>query len=891
MVHERKKKSREERGPRARRRKKGPTKEDTSSTPCSSSSSSVVVVVQQQQQQRQQLQQPEKKFTLRAEAEAFVVEEAKMSLQRRWSKEEQEEEDVECQVWEAFDAEALLLWPARASTPAPTSSEPEELVEEDANLRERVVKWREMAEAARVLSEDEAACRVGAERAGNWASWAVSAAEAERARRIVALAELEEEELRERLRRRAWAARAILAEQRRRVGPDFLLATANTRWFEEMVGARTWNDDYEIVCPYASLGCRHAGPRSTLAHHLCACRYRNSERGSGEDTEANYVVVCPNAVMGCGVVCRRDDLQRHLAACPFSDVSRAVETAQREKWRAVVAAQAEQERDRRVVADARATLASAAARAARRLADAPNPPTPEGMRWRRRGSAFARQAELLRAQRSAALRALGAELREIWRRHEARARALAKPRLAALEAVRAAVVSAFAAIDQHADVSVDLFGSCAYGLETPESDLDLVVRATPSAGGGGVRMPNPTWVLHRLAQQLRRESDGPFQVDRVLDRARVPIVRGRVFVSTGREIKIDLSLATPSHTGLAAAGLCGALVSRLPALAPAAVVVKRLLRDEALNDPYTGGLPSYAVVLMLFYARLHAKRAESQPTRPKARPFERSATLEDSSWRDARLADLLRKPADDPGTRLRRVRPPPPPPESPWVAGRRRGVELLEAGGLETTDADDVDLATALIDFLALFGDDFCPHKEGFSVRHGGRRLVLDSGRRLVISPNLKNGLAHPSCPTIVIEDPLEPRNNVGRSSYNVHRALRLFARRHDRLRAAMSRRDHARSDDNDRAGLGRPLDDPPPRITRVKPTPLAERLLDDPRPNNLDDDDDDDDDVHSDRDLPLLAALFEDNGGDDVHPETPPSRQRRRHDHHHQGDPHPKGR
>ena len=63
------------------------------------------------------------------------------------------------------------------------------------------------------------------------------------------LAELEEEERAERRRRRAWAIEAIANEQRERVSDGFLLATVGTRWFEDIVDARSWDDDYEVVCP------------------------------------------------------------------------------------------------------------------------------------------------------------------------------------------------------------------------------------------------------------------------------------------------------------------------------------------------------------------------------------------------------------------------------------------------------------------------------------------------------------------------------------------------------------------------------------------------------------------------------------------------------------------
>lgn len=749
VVQRRRKKSRAERGPRSRRRKK----KSLDGGPLFPSSSEDALLTTSK---------------LRAEAKVFVLETAPCM---GW-KQEQKIEGLS--RWSCFGETNLLL-----VSPTETLTESHD----DENMASGDVGVVSAAEERLERMEKEAAAtlRAASSVQVDTGEWAKLATEAERARRMAELAKLEAEEVRERARRRAWAARAIANEQRRRAAPAFLTATANTLWFEEMVGC-VWKEDYVIACPYARLGCGVACRRSALAAHLTGGCVYAPDVIADDSSDTDYVVVCPNAVMGCGVVCRRDELQAHLDACPFSDSSREQERALREHWRTVVAAQAEQERDRRVVADARATLPSAAARAARNRAGI-TAAADSAAAAKYCPSSSSRQAALLKQQRMAALESLGGEIAELWRRHRAAAAPLAPTRLAALEAVRHAVSSAFAIINASREtenneegekMSVELFGSCAYGLETPDSDLDLVVRSWASQPAP---LNNATWVLHRLAQQLRKRTSGAssFRVDRLLDRARVPIIRGAVCVGA-IEIKVDLSLETSSHTGLAAAGLCSELMTRLPALAPAAVAIKRLLKASGLNDPYRGGLPSYALVLMLLYSRLHAKHAE-QIVKPtcKRRPFERSDTLEDRAWRNARALDLLKQP--------RNVRHA----EQPWLRGRLTAAQLLDAGGLGGSP-DDFELATTLIDFLHLFGDDFCPAKDGISLRHGGRRLVIDSGRRFVIAPNLGD---EPHCQPltgIVVEDPLDPRNNVGRASYDIHRALQLFACRHDRLRAAMSR-------------------------------------------------------------------------------------------------------
>ena len=122
-------------------------------------------------------------------------------------------------------------------------------------------------------------------------------------------------------------------------------------------------------------------------------------------------------------------------------------------------------------------------------------------------------------------------------------------------------------------------------------------------------------------------------VDRVLDRARVPVIRATIYVDDG-SVPVDVSLECASHTGLAAAELGRSLVDEVSQLAPAAVAVRALLRKAGLNDAYTGGLPSYAVLLMLYYATLNGDE-------PRSARKKTVDALADASWVQASPAEHL----------------------------------------------------------------------------------------------------------------------------------------------------------------------------------------------------------------------------------------------------------
>ena len=69
------------------------------------------------------------------------------------------------------------------------------------------------------------------------------------------------------------------------------------------------------------------------------------------------------------------------------------------------------------------------------------------------------------------------------------------------------------------------------------------------------------------------------------------------------EVNLDVSFDSPSHSGLAAASLVRQLMQDLPALTPLTLLLKVVLARKDLNDPYTCGLSSYGLLLMLTKVR------------------------------------------------------------------------------------------------------------------------------------------------------------------------------------------------------------------------------------------------------------------------------------------------
>ncbi|XP_044961799.1 uncharacterized protein LOC123412906 isoform X1 [Hordeum vulgare subsp. vulgare] len=66
-----------------------------------------------------------------------------------------------------------------------------------------------------------------------------------------------------------------------------------------------------------------------------------------------------------------------------------------------------------------------------------------------------------------------------------------------------------------------------------------------------------------------------------------------------RSIRLDISFKSPSHTGLQTTELVGELTQQFPAALPLALIMKKFLADRSLDHPYSGGLSSYCLVLLI----------------------------------------------------------------------------------------------------------------------------------------------------------------------------------------------------------------------------------------------------------------------------------------------------
>ena len=164
-------------------------------------------------------------------------------------------------------------------------------------------------------------------------------------------------------------------------------------------------------------------------------------------------------------------------------------------------------------------------------------------------------------------------------------------RVAAVERVRAVVVSIWPG------ARLEVFGSCATGLYLPTSDVDAVILDSGcSVPGDGLRA---------LALAVTRRGVG--QRVALIAKARIPIIK---FTEATSGLAFDISFDVAN--GPAAAAWMRAAMGALPPLRPLTLVLKAFLQQRELNEVYSGGVGSYALVVMLV-ALLRTHDAEWGP--------------------------------------------------------------------------------------------------------------------------------------------------------------------------------------------------------------------------------------------------------------------------------------
>ena len=165
---------------------------------------------------------------------------------------------------------------------------------------------------------------------------------------------------------------------------------------------------------------------------------------------------------------------------------------------------------------------------------------------------------------------------------------------------------------------VEVFGSQATGLFLPTSDVDLVIifksfKDDKEGKEEGDKKhveerEMEEWdassgsPLIRLAEALRNEWHDELTYLEVIENTRVPLVK---FTHTSG---VSFDVCFDQETGPKAAVLMKTYMDAMPPLRPLTFVLKYFMDARGINEPYTGGVGSYMLQLMIVSFLQHRER-------------------------------------------------------------------------------------------------------------------------------------------------------------------------------------------------------------------------------------------------------------------------------------------
>lgn len=150
---------------------------------------------------------------------------------------------------------------------------------------------------------------------------------------------------------------------------------------------------------------------------------------------------------------------------------------------------------------------------------------------------------------------------------------------------------------------LELFGSQATGLLLPSSDIDLVITIPEnnwSKDGKDTSSLSPRAVL---AQKFRQEWLPELSYLEVIEQTKVPLVK---LTHEPSNVSIDICFNQPS--GPPAATYMKRYLTALPPLRPMTYILKYFLAVRRLNEPYSGGIGSFLLQLMIVSFLQHRER-------------------------------------------------------------------------------------------------------------------------------------------------------------------------------------------------------------------------------------------------------------------------------------------
>ena len=142
---------------------------------------------------------------------------------------------------------------------------------------------------------------------------------------------------------------------------------------------------------------------------------------------------------------------------------------------------------------------------------------------------------------------------------------------------------------------VKVYGSHATNLCLPWSDLDVVL-VKKNNNNNEENETNVKLLLNNLYEHIKTKSW--VKEFKFLANASTPIIK-LTCTEQYDSMSIDISIKDKTHFGLKCVELVKDLISKYESLKPLTLAIKNVLKRANLNDPYTGGISSYGLILMI----------------------------------------------------------------------------------------------------------------------------------------------------------------------------------------------------------------------------------------------------------------------------------------------------
>lgn len=141
-------------------------------------------------------------------------------------------------------------------------------------------------------------------------------------------------------------------------------------------------------------------------------------------------------------------------------------------------------------------------------------------------------------------------------------------------------------------ITLQIYGSFATGLCLPNSDIDFVIDT-----GKNIEAWEAKQILHSIVPLLIKHTEICCSAE-LINASTMPVLK-MICSPELHSIKIDITVKNSLHKGLECVEIIKEYQKQYPQLNSVILPLKNMLRIAKLNNPYTGGISSYALILML----------------------------------------------------------------------------------------------------------------------------------------------------------------------------------------------------------------------------------------------------------------------------------------------------